>query len=147
MKLARLLLGIFRRHRLKEYRVNCALQAAQSSYSHAQMGHNNAVSDYFSIYSAEAQGLQRDVSNAVPEAVGNRAVHEYEGSVSACNSGGFALDGGNNFGHGFLAHDNSYRLFKWDARKDCMIPFEKSNPISFRLRRACQAFVNAWRMP
>lgn len=146
MRSARLLLGIFRRHRLQEHGVNSAFEAAQSNYSHAQVSHNNAISDYFSVYSTETQGLQRNVSYALSEPVGNCAVYEYEGGVSASNSGGLALNCGNNFGCGFVAHYGSSRHFKWDAREGCMLPFAPSNPFFTRLSLSIKAFVRAWRM-
>lgn len=49
-------------------------------------------------------------------------------------------------GYGGIAHDGSFKFFKWDNAKGCMVPYEPSTPLARRFQRSFDAFMRSWRL-
>jgi len=59
---------------------------------------------------------------------------------------GNQISANQNMGLAGIAHDGSYRFFKWDNAKGCMVPFKPSTPLKQRFQRSFDAFIHSWRL-
>jgi hypothetical protein len=58
------------------------------------------------------------------------------------NQTGSNLHGGS-FG---IFHNGSYKFYRWDNAKACMVPYRLATPLLSRLHRSFQAFLSSWRL-
>lgn len=47
---------------------------------------------------------------------------------------------------GLRQEDGSFKYFKWDTARGCMVEFELSTPFRQRLARSFDAFLRSWRL-
>lgn len=105
----------------------------------SQMASGNQLVLGASAIGQDSSGNQFNYDSASLNAVGRSMIEIDEGRD------GIARDvNGFDLGYGALAHDGSYKLFRWDNAKGCMTPVESSIPIVTRLKRAFSAFAREW---
>lgn len=137
--------GIFNRLQHQQRAVQSVSQGCSASGSASQIGNLHgfssgaAASGLNSTANNEANVYQaKDVSEIWSDLKGNDwpVIGGYGNQISA----------NQNMGLAGIAHDGSYRFFKWDNAKGCMVPFKPSTPLKQRFQRSFDAFIHSWRL-